>query len=279
MKSMSRSLIVFIACAGAPLMAHAQVSSSPETAVAVAADAPLLSDAAAAPSAAQPADAVPTPEHTGIRALLVDLWDDVKHIPAKENVWWAIGGGGLALAVHPADTHVTPYLVDASWTHNTFAFGAVLGQTSTLLAASVGTYAVSRGMHSPKAAHVGMDMIQALAMSNLITQTLKYTTARQRPDGSGATSFPSGHAADTFAVATALERHAGWKGALPAYLFASYVAASRLHDNRHYLSDVVFGSAVGIIAGRTVTRHGREIPITIAAVPGGAALLYVRNGK
>jgi hypothetical protein len=37
-----------------------------------------------------------------------------------------------------------------------------------------------------------------------------------------------------------------------------------------YLSDVTAGAAVGIIAGRTVTRHGREnFPVTVMALPGG----------
>jgi hypothetical protein len=40
----------------------------------------------------------------------------------------------------------------------------------------------------------------------------------------------------------------------------------------------VFGSAVGIISGRTVTRHGKEFPVVVAAVPEGAAILYVRRG-
>ena len=96
--------------------------------------------------------------------------------------------------------------------------------------------------------------------------------ANEKPDTS------KGHAADTFAFATALERHLGWKGAVPAYIFSSYVAMSRLPANRHWLSDVVFGSAVGIISGRTVTRHGKEFPVVVAAVPGGAAILYVRRG-
>jgi membrane-associated phospholipid phosphatase len=111
-----------------------------------------------------------------------------------------------------------------------------------------------------------------------MTQVLKYTTRRERPDLSGRTSFPSGHAADTFAFATALERHLGWRGALPAYIISSYVAISRLPENRHWLSDAVFGSAVGIVAGRTVTRHGREYPVALASVPGGAALMYVHRG-
>jgi membrane-associated phospholipid phosphatase len=109
---------------------------------------------------------------------------------------------------------------------------------------------------------------------------LKYTTRRERPDHSGRNSFPSGHAADTFAFATALERHLGWRYAVPAYVFASYVAVSRLPANRHWFSDAVFGSAVGIIAGRTVTSHEAEpFPVAVTYVPGGAAVMYVRRNK
>jgi hypothetical protein len=57
------------------------------------------------------------------------------------------------------------------------------------------------------------------------------------------------------------------------------VAISRLPANRHWLSDVVFGSTVGIIAGRTVTRHGREFPVTVIPTPGGVAIAYVRDRR
>jgi hypothetical protein len=61
-------------------------------------------------------------------------------------------------------------------------------------------------------------------------------------------------------------------------MIASYVAMSRLHENRHFASDVVFGSAVGIIAGRTVTRHGRDyFSAGLHPVPGGMALLFVKR--
>ena len=81
----------------------------------------------------------------------------------------------------------------------------------------------------------------------------------------------------TFAAAAVIERHLGWKRSLLAYAIAGYVSASRLHDNRHYLSDVVFGAAVGQIAGRTVTLHGREHwTLGPSIVPGGAAIVVAR---
>ena len=126
-----------------------------------------------------------------------------------------------------------------------------------------------------------MDLIEALVMSEALTQTLKYTTRRERPDQSGKNSFPSGHAADTFAFATALERHLHWKYSVPAYVFASCVAISRLPANRHWLSDTVFGSAVGIIAGGTVTSHEAErpFPVAVTAVPGGMAIMYLHQAR
>jgi hypothetical protein len=52
-----------------------------------------------------------------------------------------------------------------------------------------------------------------------------------------------------------------------------------LHDNRHYLSDVVFGAAVGSIAGRTVVHHASDYwAFTPVALPeGGVALMVTRR--
>jgi len=226
----------------------------------------------------QPAGPAPTPPHTGIRAMVKELGADVKRLPSRENLVWVGIGSGLALAVHPVDDNVNTALVTSRTASRVFKPGAVLGQSYTLLALASTVYAIGRGKDEPKVSHVGMDLLRALAISEGLTQALKYTTRRERPDGSGPTSFPSGHSADTFAFATALERHLGWRFAAPSYVFASYVAASRLPANRHWLSDVVFGSAVGIIAGRTVTSNeSAKYPMTVTYLPGGAAVLFVRR--
>jgi membrane-associated phospholipid phosphatase len=228
----------------------------------------------------QPAGPPPTPRHTGIKALVKGLIIDFKHLPSRENLMWAGIGGGLALAVHPIDDNVNRGLVGNDFADKFFKPGEVLGELPTLLASASAVYAVGRLKDEPRVSHVGMDLIQSLAMSEALTQTLKYTTRRERPDGSGKNSFPSGHAADTFAFATALERHLGWRYAVPAYMFASYVAISRLPANRHWFSDAVFGASVGIIAGRTVTSHeAHPFPVAVVHVPGGAAVMYVHRGK
>jgi membrane-associated phospholipid phosphatase len=278
-------VVSFVLCGAAtPLHAQVVVTAHESFLTAPAADDTTWAESVTASEDAgqvvsQPAGPAPTPRHTGIKALMKDLVADVKHLPSKENLFWAGVGGGLALAVHPVDDNLNRSLTTSDFADKFFKPGEVLGELGTLLGSAVTVYAVGRIKDQPKVSHVGMDLIQSLVISEGLTQLLKAATHRERPDGSGHNSFPSGHAADTFAFATALERHLGWKGAVPAYIFASYVAISRLPANRHWFSDAVFGSAVGIIAGRTVTRHGKEFPITVTAGRSGASVMYIRQWK
>ncbi len=224
----------------------------------------------------------PTPEHTGIRALFANLVVDVKKLPAKPNLYLAGIGGGLAAVSHPADSGLNIRLRNHYNTANkVFAPGKYVGNTPEQIAMSLGTYAYGRITHSPKVSHLGNDLLQAQILTEMLVEPLKYATRRERPDGSDRRSFPSGHAAVTFASATVLERHLGWRKSLLGYSIASYVAASRLHDNRHYLSDVVFGAAVGTIAGRTVVHHAADYwafaPVSVPG--GGVAILATRTAR
>ena len=240
---------------------------------------PFASLSADALFAQQPAGPPPTPRHTGVKAMTKHLVTNFKYLPSMENLYWAGAGGGMALAAHPFDDNVNEALVGNDTADKIFKAGEILGELPTLLGSASVVYAVGRIKDQPKVSHLGMDLIEALAMSEALTQTLKYTTRRERPDGSSKNSFPSGHAADTFAFATALERHLNWRYSVPAYIFSSYVAISRLPANRHWLSDAVAGAAVGIIAGRTVTSHESErpYPVALTIVPGGVAVMYTRN--
>jgi hypothetical protein len=233
-----------------------------------------LSEAVGTALAQQPAPPQPTPRHTGVKQLFKQLVVDFKSLPAKENIYWAAAGGAMAVSVHPADDNVNQAFLDASsGVKNFFKPGAILGQLPAVGATTI--YIVGRAGDKPHVSHVGMDLIRAVIVSQAMVQTIKYSTRRERPDGSRKNSFPSGHASDTFAFATALERHLHWKYAVPAYVFSSYVAMSRLPANRHWLSDVVFGSAVGIIAGRTVTGHElSKYNVRIVPVPGGVFVTY-----
>jgi membrane-associated phospholipid phosphatase len=72
-----------------------------------------------------------------------------------------------------------------------------------------------------------------------------------------------------------LQEHYGWKIGLPAFLAAVYTAGSRIPANEHWTSDVVFGAALGMASGRTVTLHLRDSRVSLRplAVPGGGGVL------
>jgi hypothetical protein len=271
----------FLVMLALPLLLSA-LSQTPDRA-AIPPPAPVAASASAAATQQDtPADAQEkkpaTPPHTGIRALLDGLRLDIMHLPSRPNLYLALGGGGAALAVHPLDQTFNVHLQSHyDLVNSIFAPAKYYGDTPEQVALAVGTYAVGRIFEMPKASHLGMDLLRAQAVSELLVEPLKFATGRQRPDGSNSQSFPSGHAAATFAAATVIERHLGWKKAALGYAIASYVAASRLHDNRHYLSDVVFGAALGTVAGRTVTEHGRETwTLMPEFLPGGGAILLTR---
>jgi membrane-associated phospholipid phosphatase len=90
-------------------------------------------------------------------------------------------------------------------------------------------------------------------LSSAVVWAIKPTVNATRPDG-GRYSFPSGHTAAAFSVAPVIARHLGCKAGLAAYTVASLTGLARMEDRRHYLSDVLFGAAIGIAAGREVVR-------------------------
>lgn len=84
-----------------------------------------------------------------------------------------------------------------------------------------------------------------------ITQLMKRTLRQRRPDGSNMHSFPSGHTAQAFASATFLcqeyQHRFRWMPYL-AYGAASGVGAMRIVNNKHFISDVLVGAAIGILS-------------------------------
>lgn len=89
----------------------------------------------------------------------------------------------------------------------------------------------------------------SLAIMAASVEGLKLVVGRERPDGDGFDSFPSGHTATAFVAATFLHKEYGWRSpwfSIGGYTAAAFTGLTRIMNNRHWMSDVVAGAAIGI---------------------------------
>jgi membrane-associated phospholipid phosphatase len=200
-----------------------------------------------------------------------DVGSDYKNFFSVETALWLGAGGGAALAVHPADQDIADAAQRAG---NTMPGGSVYGSQYFQLPVAMAWWAIGSAAGSDRNAETGRDLLRAQISVASWTYAIKLATNRTRPNGDSH-SFPSGHASASFATAMVLEDHFGWKAGLPAFILASYTAASRVVENDHWTSDVVFGAALGVACARTVTIKFRESRVSIApvAVPKGGAVM------
>ena len=92
------------------------------------------------------------------------------------------------------------------------------------------------------------DAMAAVMMAATV-KGLKICVNRTRPNGEEE-SFPSGHTAKAFMGATLLAHEYGSRSIwipIAGYTAATATGVMRVLNNRHYLSDVVVGAAVGIL--------------------------------
>ncbi len=104
---------------------------------------------------------------------------------------------------------------------------------------------------------LGMTLIYALSggLTFGIVETTKILTDRERPDGSANNSFPSGHTATAFSAAEFLHQEFGYHSiwiSIGGYTVAAMVGASRIFNDKHWLSDVVAGAGIGILSTKAV---------------------------
>ncbi len=104
---------------------------------------------------------------------------------------------------------------------------------------------------------VGERMVILTALTWLCTTLMKLFFQRPRPEGEqklfyldiDANSFPSGHAARVAGLVVALGPLLPVWGAFGLGLWAAGVCISRISLGLHYLSDIIAGIGVGIVAG------------------------------
>jgi membrane-associated phospholipid phosphatase len=124
--------------------------------------------------------------------------------------------------------------------------------------------------------HVALKATEAVLINTLISQAVKRSMNRQRPafyydhdaddsfnpfeDDKIYDSFYSGHTSTAFAIATVFAeeyREYKWVPFL-SYGLASAAGVARLYLNKHWLSDVTTGAAVGYYIGKVVSNDKKR---------------------
>ncbi|HEY8412486.1 MAG TPA: phosphatase PAP2 family protein [Pyrinomonadaceae bacterium] len=214
----------------------------------------------------------PTPslEHEFFKNILRDqkaIWTAPFHLERHDAKWMVPAGVGW-MALVTTDRITGDEIGEANrqvaWSRHISNAGSVYS-----LAAAAGTfYFVGRAKDNYRARETGLLTAEAIIDSIIVEGGLKGITRRARPlDGrdrseffEGGSSFPSGHATQTWAAATVIaNEYQGHRAVqIAAYSVATAVSIARFTGHKHYLSDVVAGSALGWGIGRYVyhAHHG-----------------------
>jgi membrane-associated phospholipid phosphatase len=152
---------------------------------------------------------------------------------------------------------------------NDFAY---LGSAYTLVPAAGLTYLIGKLDHKEGPRETGMLALESLADAGIVVEALKLATNRQRPyvpPGTGkfwpddtdvysfSSSFPSGHAAASFAFARVIVEETPGHPWLHVALYglATGVAIARVTGENHFPSDALVGSVIGYSVGGFVYHH------------------------
>ncbi len=233
-----------------------------------------------------------------LKALPQNILSDQKFLwvqPFRANgldLRWRIGLVGATVGLIAIDRPVAQELSDSP-PGGGYAFARRVEQWGggpTDFGVAGAFYLFGRLRGDERARFTGLLGLQAVTNSLIVVEILKTTSRRPRPtqpggvlqnhnaDGAfftGGRSFPSGHSAEAWALATVVAHQYQHRRWVPptAYGLAGMVAVSRVIERRHFPSDIFVGSILGYLIGRHVfhTAH----PESRKTIPGLSLTPYV----
>ena len=196
-----------------------------------------------------------------------DIWTSPFRMSTQDAGWWiGLGGATAALVAtdHSTSTAFENSRGQVTWGNNLSRIGA----SYTLIPLVAGFYGFGVLGEDPKAREVGVLGSEALLDSLIVVSVLKPIAGRNRPNAvnepgqffDGGASFPSGHAIETWSLASVISYEYGHTKFVPivACSLAALVSASRFAAQQHYASDLVAGGAMGWFIGRYVWKTHQD---------------------
>jgi membrane-associated phospholipid phosphatase len=214
------------------------------------------------------------PDKTYIKSYVKDI-KTIAHTPFKMNDKEVAIGFGIVssvLIIHQFDAEIknTFQKNRTDFSNKAANYFQMIGNGKVCFPAMIGLYGVGLLTKNRKVQYTGLQAFKALVLSAGVTGSIKYITQRERPyqtdninnfhfiwNSFHYNSFPSGHTSDAFAMASVIGyniKNKYWQ--IPIYAVATGVGLSRIHDNKHWASDVVLGAAIGYCVGQIINRSG-----------------------
>ena len=149
-------------------------------------------------------------------------------------------------------------------------FGNLMGTGAGIAPIALGSYFIGFVFDNNELKDVGLFTVTTALATSLVTQGLKYAFGRERPYQSenpyeffnwGSHSFPSGHTVGAFSLATVIAEI--YKDKYPivpyvAYGIAALTAYARMHDEKHWASDVFVGAILSHLVTKYFMRYWKK---------------------
>jgi membrane-associated phospholipid phosphatase len=213
-------------------------------------------------------------------AYLKNFSLDFGHVITSPARWtgsdWAIfaavAGVGAALYLFDQSLYDGVQRGKTDFTRDASTLISKLGNGGYLLAMMAGMYGAGEIFDEPGVRKTALLSLESFLTTTAIVLGLKAVVGRSRPYSGESPrdfhpfsfknsyySFPSGDAAGAFSVATTIADQADSVvvDAL-SYGLAGLVAVYRVHDRKHWTSDVFTGSAIGYFVAKQVCRLNRD---------------------
>ncbi len=216
------------------------------------------------------------------KAYLKHYWTDTKAVFSSPKNWE--GKDWRKLSVLTAATVGLYFFVDqdlTDWSQEAKTEGServskffeVFGNGRYPVFTTAALYGLGAITKKEKPKRVSLLILESYLITGITAQVVKFVTSRERPWSNepynvwgGPTftdpgaSFFSGHSSTVWATAVvfAMEYESHKWVAPVAYSIATLSSLSRIHDNAHWATDVLVGSAAGYFMTRTIVKQYRK---------------------
>lgn len=201
--------------------------------------------------------------HPDVYRPLEHLAAGAQDLPSSVNTIILGAGIGSTLIAFSLDNSFRNYFANQDRLRGFENLGNLWGSPVISFGIGFGILGTGLAFERPYEIEVAKSLFEALFVDTALVLSLKVSVLRERPDGSDHYSFPSGHSSNAFTIAGNLMEMYGPAVGVPALGMGVLTQISRMASNVHYLSDTIFGAALGYIVGRSYAQHH------LAREPGG----------